>query len=113
MGFLVRSKGEMLIVSSKNGIPIRLNEERWQHIVFRHPEMNSQREQVLETLAEPDIIQQGDTEELLAIRFYPKTPLTRKFLVVAYREVSSDDGFVITSYLTNNPSDKRKILWKR
>lgn len=103
----------MLIANSKNHVPIRLTEERWWHIVSRHPEMNNQHEQVLETLAEPDIIQQGDSGELMAIRFYPKTPLTSKFLVVAYREVSFDDGFIITSYLTNRPSDKREIVWKQ
>jgi len=40
-------------------------------------------------------IQQGDYGELLAIRFYPETPLTSRFLVVAYREMGSDDGFVL------------------
>jgi len=78
----------MLIVYSRNGVPIRLTEERWQHVVCRHPEMNNQSKQVLETLAEPDMIQQGDFGELLAIRFYPETLLTRKFLVVVYKEVS-------------------------
>ncbi len=103
----------MLIVHSHNGIPIRLTEERWQHIVYRHPEMDNQRERVLETLEEPDMIQQGDFGELLAIRFYPETPLTSKFLVVAYREVSFNDGFIITAYLTNRPSTKRTVIWKR
>jgi len=61
----------MLIVRSRNGVPVRLTEERWQHIVRRHLEMDNQRELVLETLAEPDMIQLGDSGELLAIRFYP------------------------------------------
>ncbi|MCD6169866.1 MAG: hypothetical protein J7J76_04875 [Candidatus Latescibacteria bacterium] len=103
----------MLIVHSRNGVPIRLTEESWQHIVCRHPEMDNQREQILETLAEPDIIQQGDFGELLAIRFYPETPLTRKFLVVAYREVSPEDGFILTAYLTSRPSSRRVTIWKR
>jgi len=103
----------MLIVHSRNGVPIRLTEESWQHIVCRHPEMDDQREQILETMAEPDIIQQGDFGELLAIRFYPETPLTRKFLVVAYREVSPEDGFILTAYLTSRPSSRRATIWKR
>ena len=78
----------MWIVHSRNGVPVRLTEERWQHVMCRHPEMDNQRERVLETLAEPDMIQQGDFGELLAVRFYPETPLTRKFLVVTHREVS-------------------------
>jgi hypothetical protein len=56
---------------------------------------------------------EGDFGELLAIRFYPVTPLTSKFLVVAYREVSPDDGFTITAYLTNRPSTKRITIWKQ
>jgi len=103
----------MLIVRSQNGVPIRLTEERWQHIIHRHPEMDNQREWVLETVAEPDMIQQGDFGEVLAIRFYPETPLTSKFLVVAYRELGPDDGFILTAYLTSRPSDRRVMLWKR
>lgn len=103
----------MLIVHSHNGVPVRLTEERWQHIVRRHPEMDTQRERILETLADPDMIQQGDFGELLAVRFYPKTPLTRKFLVVAYREIGTEDGFILTAYLTSRPSARRVTIWKR
>ena len=103
----------MLIVHSRNGVPVRLTKERWQHIARRHPEMDDQGEQVLETLAEPDMIQQGDFGELLAVRFYPETPLTRKFLVVAYREVSPEDGFILTAYLSSQPSARRVTIWKR
>jgi hypothetical protein len=103
----------MLIVRSRNSVPVRLTEERWQHIIRRHPEMDNQREQVLETLAEPDMIQQGDFGELLAVRLYPETPLTRKFLVVVYREISSEDGFILTVYLTSRSSARRVTIWKR
>ena len=75
--------------------------------------MADQRERVLEAVAEPDSIQQGDLGELLATHFYPDTPLTSKFLVVAYREVSAADGFVLTAYLTSRPSVRRATLWKR
>ena len=47
----------MPIIPSRNGVPIRLTDERWQHIVTRHPEMADQRERVLETIVEPDTIQ--------------------------------------------------------
>lgn len=103
----------MLIVHSHNGVPVRLTEERWQHIVHRHPEMGDQRERVLETLAEPDTIQQGDFGELLAVRFYLETSLTSKFLIVAYREAGPEDGFTLTAYLASRPSARRVALWKR
>src|SRR5689334_5369358 len=82
----------MLIVYSRNRIPIRLTEERWRHIVNRHVEMIGQRERVLEAVAEPEMIQQGDFGELLAVRFYTQTPLTSTFIVVAYREVNLQEG---------------------
>lgn len=103
----------MLITRSHRGVPVRLTEERWEHIVRRHPEMDNQRDRVLETLAEPDMIQEGDFGELLAIRFYTETPLTSKFLVVAYREVSPEEGSVLTAFLSNRPSLRRAIIWKR
>ena len=103
----------MLIVRSHNGVPVRLTEERWQHITSRHPEMNEQRDRALETLVGPDMIQEGDFGELLAVRFYAETPLTSKYLVVAYREVNAEDGFILTSYLSSRPLARRRVIWKR
>lgn len=60
----------MLIVYSHNGVPICLTDERWQHIVDRHVEMLDQKNHVLETVAEPEMIPAGDFGELHAIRFY-------------------------------------------
>jgi hypothetical protein len=68
----------LLVVRYRNGVPVRLTEERWRHIVHQYPEMSSQREKVLETLAGPDMIQDGDFGELLAIRLYPETPIGEK-----------------------------------
>jgi len=103
----------VIIIKSKNNIPIRLTKERWEHIVIRHPELESQKDRVLETVANPDKIQQGDYGELIAIRFYKKTPLTSKYLVVVYKEVMNIDGFIITAYFTTNPSERRLILCKQ
>jgi hypothetical protein len=102
----------MLVISSRNGIPVRLTEERWNHIVSRHPEMLDRREQVLETLADPDMVQRGDFGESLAVRAYSELELGR-FVVVVYRETRPDDGFVLTAYLAGRPSSKRRVMWKR
>jgi hypothetical protein len=59
------------------------------------------------------LIQQGDLGTLLAIRFYAKSPLTRKHLVVVYKELNRTDGFVLTAYYTSAPSQRRVIVWKR
>lgn len=71
------------------------------------------RTEILETVSDPDLIQEGDSGELLAIRSYDETPLTSKFLVVPYREVSEEDGFILTAYLTSRPSSSRTVTWKR
>lgn len=102
----------MIVTYSKNRVPIRISQERWEHITRRHPEMDNQKEKVIETISNPDLVQSGDFGELLAIRLYPETPLTKKHLVVAYRELSGQDGFILTAYLTNTPSKRRKVLWK-
>jgi len=39
--------------------------------------------------------------------------MTSKFLIVPYREVSREDGFILTAYLTSRPSSSRSVVWKR
>ena len=46
----------MIVVLSKNRVPIRLSSERWGHIERRHPEMNKQKDMILETVSDPDFI---------------------------------------------------------
>lgn len=102
----------MIVAYSKNAAPIRITQERWEHITRRHPEMQNQKEKVIETISDPNIILAGDFGELLAVRFYPKTPMTEKHLVVAYKELSGQDGFILTAYFTNTPLKRRTVLWK-
>ncbi len=73
----------MSVVRSKAGKAIRLTDKRWRHVMSHHPELATFRAQVLETLADSEIIQKGDTNTLLAAHFYVQTPLTSKYLVVA------------------------------
>lgn len=103
----------MVVVRSVHNVPIRLTDERWDHITRRHPEMTDLREKVLETVTDPDLVQEGDSGELLAVRHYSRTSLTEKYLVVPYREVQETDGFILTAYLTNKSSARRSVIWKR
>ena len=75
--------------------------------------MGTAKERVLETVEEPDMVQMGDYGELLAVRFYSSTPLTQKHLVVPYREIGSDDGFILTAFYTRRPSTERVKVWIR
>ena len=102
----------MKIVVSVSGVPIRLTPERWNHITLRHTEMRDQEEKILQTITEPDYVQAGDGETLIAIKRFSETPLTEKFCSVVYKELTPYDGFVITAYFTWMPNPGRKLVWK-
>lgn len=95
-------------VSTVNGVPIRLTDERWTHVTEEHAELAGMRFDVLETVAEPNRVLAGAEGEHLAIREVE----AGKWLVVVYRELDAD-GFVITAFLTRRSGnlDRRKQLW--
>lgn len=95
-------------VISRNGIHVRLPDERWAHIMEEHAELANLRVQVLVTVAEPHRILAGSQGELLAVRQIDEG----KWLVVAYREMRQD-GFIITAFLTRRERslNKRTQLW--
>jgi len=87
------------IAVSKNGIPVRLTEERWFHIVENHDELAGLSDEVLLTVEDPDFIVKGWIDELLAIR-----KIDQKHIVVVYKEVGND-GFARAKH--GVPSQKR------
>ncbi|MFN4082855.1 MAG: hypothetical protein ACK4K9_04425 [Bacteroidia bacterium] len=101
----------MDVATSTNNVPIRLTAERWHHISVGHPEVAEYYFEILETIQFPDAVYEVKFNELLAIKAFPK--LNDKFVVVVYKKVSSFDGFVITSYLTNKIKEflNRKKIW--
>jgi hypothetical protein len=103
----------MISVNSKNNRLIRLPDERINHISTNHPEIKNCIPWILETIASPDLILTGDFGELIAIRLYPKTPVTHnKYLTVVYKETSYLDGFFVTAYFSRSINKKRKTVWK-
>lgn len=99
----------MEVAHSKNGVPIRLTQERWFHITEEHSEMAGHFFEVLEAIEEPDAIHEGRCEELIATREVEPG----KHLTVIYRELSTTDGFVITAFLTRKIQqiERRRRLW--
>ena len=55
-------------VRSKNGVLIRLTDERWTHITEEHCELAGLRLEVIETVENPSRILMGGKDELLAVR---------------------------------------------
>lgn len=96
------------VVLSKQGIPIRLSDERWVHITEEHSELSGMRLDVLDTVTNPLRIVAGHTGEHLAIREIQPG----KYLIVVYRELIQD-GFIITAFLTRRIKtlDRRRVIW--
>lgn len=102
---------------SKNGIPIRLTDERWLHITIGHPEMANYYFEVLETVENPEIVYYGNLDELLAVKSLPGSP--DRYLVVVDKELADHtgvlvDGFIMTAYSTSKAKslEKRQIAWQ-
>ena len=98
----------MDIALSVEGVPIRLTTERWFHIVENHDDMAGYYDDVLEIIENPDLVLRGYGGSLIATRGYGRG----RYLAVIYRQVSAEDGFVITAYFTSK-IDRKKAVWRR
>jgi hypothetical protein len=94
--------------TSKNGIIIRLPDERWDHILAGHSELGDMQQAMLDTISSPERVLAGGADELLAIRELEPG----KWLVVVYRELDND-GFIITAFMTRRTQslDRREQRW--
>ncbi len=70
---------------------------------------------MIKAVEDPDVILAGISDELRSLKFFENTRLGPKHLVVAYKELGQDDGFVITAYKTSNINKlmRRNQLWTR
>lgn len=95
---------------SKNGVIIRLTEERWKHVILMHPNLINKHNEVLNAVKNPDYVLRGKTGELLAVC----GPLKRLYLVVIYKEAQTD-GFIITAFETTDTTwlFKKEIVWSK
>lgn len=95
-------------------VPIRLTYKQWVHIVESHDYMSGCLDVVIETISEPDCIVRGWTDELIALRDYERTVISKKTVVVVYKELDRD-GFVITAFMTSRPDHilRRGVIWQK
>ena len=96
----------MEIAHSINGVPIRLTDERWEHIVSNKPYMYAYDDALLQAIEQPTVILRGYTGSLIAVKSLAKDT----YLHVVYKEVTRDDGFVITAYVSRK-YNRNQILW--
>jgi len=100
-------QGDIEIAYSVNGVPIRLTYERWFHITENHDDLASYYFEVLETVEKPGFIIRGNKGSLKAAKNMGRD----KWLVVVYRELSKEDGFVITAYFPDK-KPKGVPIWR-
>jgi len=81
------------IANSVNGVPIRLTEERWFHIVESHNDLAGHYDDVLNTIEHPDFVLKGYKGALIAMKGIAK----RRYLAVVYKELKRNDGFVLSA----------------
>lgn len=93
---------------SVNGVPIRLTDERWEHIVCNKPYMETYRDTVLQAIQRPTWVLRGYGGSLVAVLALGR----QGYLHVVYKESSQDDGFVITGFIARN-YNRRMIVWSQ
>lgn len=98
----------MDVAYSVRGVPIRLTDERWRHVVDSHDDMAGYYDDCLRAIERPDFVLPGWRGSLRAVKAYGRD----RFLVVTYREVSDADGFVITAYFMRRIK-RRDVIWPR
>lgn len=96
------------IVKSKDGVPIRLTEERWfDHILEEHPYMNKFYNEVLLTIENPEMILRGYRGSKIAVMNLGK----KRWLHIIYRELNREDGFIISAYIKES-FNSNLIIWQ-
>jgi hypothetical protein len=92
---------------SINGVTIRLTDERWEHVLDVRPFMRGYEDDVLDAVADPEMILRVAGGALVAVVSFGRSG----FLHVIYREVSRSDGFIITAYF-NDSYNRRQVIWR-
>jgi hypothetical protein len=92
-------------VFSVNGVPIRLTQERWDHIIDARDELEGRSDDVLAVVQSPDWVTRGYRGSLVAWKGYGR----RGYMAVIYKEIGAVDGFIITAFFTKKPKKKGKV----
>lgn len=98
----------MDVVNSINNVPIRLTDERWLHIIENHDELAGYYDTVLSCVEDPEVIIKGYRDAFIALK-----KVGNKFLAVVYKELSKEDGFIITAYFMSRLKlNEEMIIWQ-
>ena len=94
------------------GNSVSLTDERRTHLL-EHPEMREQEDKLAETLLEPDVVIQSQSDGTVRLfhRFHRRLAIGDKYLCVVVKYVESD-VFIITAYFTDKVK-RGEVLWKK
>ena len=93
--------------TSKNGAVIRLTHERWNHILDARPYLRGYEDDMLDAIADPQLILRAAGGVLVSVVSFGR----RGFLHVIYKEVTRNDGFIITAYFKTS-YNRRQVIWR-
>ena len=98
------------------GYEIRIEDDRWAHIIDRHPEVEPLRDVLLQTINEPNLIKK-DAERADVFYYYRLTgrSVFRRddiyMSAVVERSEGNKLGRVLTAYLVKQPRKDGDIAW--
>jgi hypothetical protein len=92
------------IAVSVEGVPVRLIQEPWFHIIENHNDLAGYYNDVLDIVEHPELVLRGYRGVLIAVRSYGR----KGYLQVMYRQISQHDGFIITAYFSSK-IDRKKV----
>jgi hypothetical protein len=106
-------------VKSKSGAQIRLTEKQWKHIIAARPQLEEFQGEILRSVEHPDEVYAPPS------RVRPQLHAVKQFkrlrniglsenLVVVYRELTPEEGFIITAFPISDGRKKRAYrLWRK
>lgn len=95
------------IVESIGGVPIRLTDERWEHILEELPFMSGFYQRILSTIENPLFILRGHRGSKIAVNNFGR----KRWLHVVYREIGQHDDFIISAYFKKDYNEN-SVIWQ-
>lgn len=94
-----------MIIVAFDGSSVVLSDERWRHIVLRHPELREKRGLILDAVTRPDEVYADSAGGVHVLKRLSGDG--SDFLVVVYAK-SGVEGYIRTAYYTSSRKKSRR-----